>query len=101
MSKRLTYAGKNEVRISPNIICDNPHIFISAKFNVLKCFTVIDSSQYPVTLIISLFHISIDYPDTGINVCGVYSSFDVQCSKCNKVVCGRYNFVAQTFPKAL
>ena len=77
MSKRLTYAGKNEVRISPNIICDNPHIFISAKFNVLKCFTVIDSSQYPVTLIISLFHISIDYPDTGINVCGVYSSFDL------------------------
>ena len=51
MSKRLTYTGKNEVRISPNIICDNPYIFNSAKFNVLKCFTVIDSSQYPVTLI--------------------------------------------------
>ena len=45
ISKRLTYTGKNEVMISPNIICDSAYIFISAKFNVLKCFTVIDSSE--------------------------------------------------------
>ena len=29
-----------------------------------------------LTEIITLFHISIDYPDTGINVCGGYFSFD-------------------------
>ena len=30
-----------------------------------------------MTEIIRLFHISMYYPDTGINVYGVYSSFDL------------------------